>query len=65
MIFIELHVAGEPRLYNLDSIAQIKPYNMESIVTLNGQAIGNIVDECYDNIREMIASRIQIREVDL
>ena len=46
MIFIELHVAGEPRLFNVNSIAEVKPYNLESIVVLNGQAIGQIVDEC-------------------
>ena len=53
-MFIELHCLGEPRLINVDAIAQVMPSKLESAITLQGQAIPTIYDECYDNVIEKI-----------
>ena len=53
-MFIELHCLGEPRLINVDAIAQVMPSKLESAITLNGQIIPTIYDECYDNVKKVI-----------
>ena len=53
-MFIELHCLGEPRLINVDAIAQVMPSKLESAITLKGQIIPTIYDECYDNVKKVI-----------
>lgn len=56
MSFIELHVYGEPRLINVDAIAEVMPSRLESAITFIGQAIPNCFDECYENVRAMLVN---------
>lgn len=55
-MFIELHTAGEPRLYSVKHIIEVMPREKGSVVfTPVTGVIGNYVDERYEVIKEMLS----------
>jgi hypothetical protein len=54
-MFIELHTAGEPRLYESRHIIEVVPREKGSVVfTPTTGVIGNYVDERYEVIKAML-----------
>ena len=55
-MFIELHTAGEPRLYSVKHIIEVMPREKGCVVfTQITGVIGNFVDERYEVVKEMLS----------
>ena len=54
-MFIELHTADEPRLYNPEHVVKVMPREGRSVVfTTQSGVIGDYVDERYEVVKAML-----------